>query len=84
MTEISSDATGQGLAAFLVGMAAVGQLESSMLGGGLACALPLPFCSAFRPSSDELNNHSSVSYLSGKGGGSSSSLTYLAGGGIPC
>ena len=83
VTEIGIDVTGQGFTAFLVGMVAVGQLESSMSGEGLALALPLPFHFTFGPSSDELNDHSSALYLSGKGGGSLSSLTHLAGGGIP-
>ena len=54
-----------------------------MLGGGLARVLPLPFCSTFRPSSDELDNHLLASYLSGKGSRSLSSLTHLAGEGSP-
>ena len=84
MTEISSDATGRGLTAFLVGMVAMGQLESSTSGGGLARTLPLPFHPALGPSSDELNDHSLVLYWCGEGGGGSSlSLTHLAGGESP-
>ena len=58
MTEIGSEATGQGLATFLCRRVVAEQLASSKWGGELSLAFPLPFQLAGGGSSSEgLNSH---------------------------
>jgi len=86
VTDIGSNATGQGLVDFLGGSLVVEQLESSMFGARPESSLCLPlqcFCDEQGNSMLSHDDHCSMSYEAQTGGSGSSSLTNLASRGSP-